>query len=66
MGHFTKRIKNAPFFNGLKTEFHKFKRDMITFAKQNGLFQVFTEEVEIPVADEEKLVEETQVMHFAE
>ena len=39
---------------------------MITLAKQHGLFRVFTEDVEIPVADEKKSVEEIQAMGFAE
>ena len=39
---------------------------MVTFAKQHGLYKVFTEEVEIPVADEDKFVEETRTMNFAE
>ena len=39
---------------------------MITRAKQHGLFRVFTEDVEIPVADEEKSVEEIQAMGFTE
>ena len=62
----TKQIKDVPFFHGAKAEFPKFKRDLITLAKQHGLFRVFTEDVEIPVADEEKSVEEIQAMGFAE
>ena len=53
-------------YAGPKAEFPKFKRDLITLAKQHGLFRVFTEDVEIPVADEEKSVEEIQAMGFAE
>ena len=49
-----KQIKDVPFSYGAKEEFPKFKRDLITLAKQHGLFRVFTEDVEIPVADEEK------------
>ena len=49
------------FCHGATAEFPKFKRDLITFAKQQGMFRVFTEDVEIPVADEEKSVEEIQV-----
>ena len=62
----TKEIKDIPFFHGAKAEFPKFKRDLIPLAKQHGLFRVFTEDVEIPVADEEKSVEEIQAMGFAE
>ena len=62
----TKQIKNVPFFHGAKAEFPKFKRDLITLAKQHGLFRVFTEDFEVPVADKEKSVEEIQAMGFAE
>ena len=62
----TKQIKDVPFFQGAKAEFPKFKRDLITLAKQHGLFRVFTEDIEIPVADEDKSVEEIQAMGFAE
>ena len=54
------------FCHGSTAEFPKSKRDLITFAKQHGMFRVFTEDVEIPVADEEKSVEEIQVLGFAE
>ena len=64
--NFTKQIKDVPFFHGAKAEFPKFKRDLINLAKQHGLFRVFTEDIEIPVADEEKLVEEIQAMGFDE
>ena len=47
----TKQIKDVPFFHGAKAEFPKFKRDLITLGKQHGLFRVFTEDVEVPVAD---------------
>ena len=62
----TKQIKDVPFFHGAKAEFPKFKRDLITLAKQHGRFRVFTEDVEIPVADEEKSVEEIQAVGFVE
>ena len=62
----TKQIKDVPFFHGAKAEVPKFKRNLITLAKQHGLFRVFIEDVEIPVADEEKSVEEIQAMDFAE
>ena len=45
----TKQIKDVPFFHSAKTEFSKFKRDLITLAKEHGLFRVFTEDVEVPV-----------------
>ena len=41
----TKQIKDVPLFHGAKAEFPKFKRDLITLAKQHGLFRVFTEDV---------------------
>ena len=47
----TKQIKDVPFSHGAKAEFPKFKRDLITLVKQHGLFRVFTEDVEIPVAE---------------
>ena len=56
----TKQIKDVSFFHGAKAEFPKFKRNLITLAKQHGLFRVFIEDVEIPVADEEKSVDEIQ------
>ena len=62
----TKQIKDGPFFHGAKAEFLKFKRDLISLAKQHGLFRVFTEDVERPVADENKSAEEIQTMGFAE
>ena len=62
----TKKIKDVPFSHGAKAEFPKFKRDLIAIAKQRGLFRVFTEDVEVSVADEEKSVEEIQAMGFAE
>ena len=39
----TKQIKDVPLFHGAKAEFPKFRRDLITLAKQHGLFRVFTE-----------------------
>ena len=41
----TKKIKDVSFFHGATAEFPKFKRDLITFAKQHGMFRVFTEDV---------------------
>ena len=61
----TKQTKDVSFFHGAKPEFPKFKRHLITLAKQHGLFRVFTEDVEIPV-DEEKSDEEIQATGFAE
>ena len=43
----TKQIKDVPFFQGAKAEFPKFKRDLITLAKQHGLFRVFTEDIPV-------------------
>ena len=64
--NFTKQIKDVSFFHGTKAEFPKFKRDLITLAKQHGLFRVFTEDVEIAVADEGESVEGIQAMGFDE
>ena len=47
----TKQIKDVPFFHGAKAEFPKFNEIWITLGKQHGLFRVFTENVEVPVAD---------------
>ena len=44
----------------------KFKRDLITLVKQHSLFRVFTEDVDVPVSDEDESVEEIQAMGFAE
>ena len=63
--NFTKQIKDGPFFHGTKAEFSKSKRDLITLAKQQGMFR-FTEDAEIPVADEGKSVEGIQAMGFDE
>ena len=41
----TKKIKDVSFFHGATAEFPKFKRDLITFAKQHGMFRVFAEDV---------------------
>ena len=38
----TKQIKDVPFFHGAKAEFPRFKRDLITLAKQHRLVRVFT------------------------
>ena len=57
----TKQIKDMPFFHGAIADFPRFKRDLITLAKQHGLFRVFTEDLEIP-----KAAEEIQAMGFAE
>ena len=62
----TKQIKDLPFFHGAKAELPKFKLDLTTFAKEHGLFRVFTKDVELSVADEEKPVEEIHAMGFAE
>ena len=42
-----KQIKDVPFFHDAKAEFPKFKRDLITLAKQHGLFRVFTEDIPV-------------------
>ena len=55
--NFTKQIKDLYFFNDAKARFPMFKRDLITLAKQHGLFRVFTGDIEKPVGDEVKSVE---------
>ena len=54
------------FFTVLRQILLSFKLDLITRAKQHGLFRVFTEDIEIPVVDEEKSVESIQAMGFAD
>ena len=39
LSNFTKQIKDVLFFRGANAEFPKFKRDLITLAKQHGLFR---------------------------
>ena len=62
----TKQIKDVPFSHAVKTEFPNSQRDLITLAKQHGLFRFFTEDAEIPVANEEKSVEEVQALDFTQ
>ena len=40
LSNFTKQIKDVLFFRGANAEFPKFKRNLITLAKQHGLFRV--------------------------
>ena len=46
----TKHVKDVPFFQGAQSEFPKFKRDMITSARNHGLFRVIADYIEIYVA----------------
>ena len=61
-----KNMAPSSFTKKIKAAFPKFKRDLITLAKQHDPFRVFTEEVEMSVAGEEKSVEEIQAMGFTE
>ena len=62
----TKQIKNVPFFYGTKTEFPKFEQDAFPLAKQYDRFRTFTDKMQMPVADQDKSVEEVQAMSFTD
>ena len=62
---FTKQIKDVLFFHAEKESFPS-SDEISLLLPNNSLFQIFTEEVEIPVADKEKSVEKIQAMGFAE
>ena len=59
---FIKHIKDSPCFHGAKAEFPKYKRGKIISEKRQDMFRVFTDEIEIPVADKEKSAKEIQAM----
>ena len=52
--------------HGVKVEFSNFRRGLINLAKQHGMLRVLIDQVVTPVADEDKSVEEIQVMGFTD
>ena len=47
-----KQINDVPMFDGTKTKFPAWKQNLLCLAKLHGLFGIFTEEVNVPFADE--------------
>ena len=47
-----KQIKDVPMFDGTRAKFPAWKQNFLCLAKLHGLFGVFTEGVDVPVADE--------------
>ena len=47
-----KQIKGVPTFDGTKAKFPAWKRILFSLAKLHNLFEIFTEGVNVPVADE--------------
>ena len=47
-----KQIKDVPLFDGTKAKFPAWKQFFLRLAKLHGLFGIFTEGVDVPVADE--------------
>ena len=47
-----KQIKDAPLFDGTKAKFPAWKQNFLCLAKLHGLFGIFTDGVDVPVADE--------------
>ena len=47
-----KQIENVPVFDGTKANFPAWIQNFLCLAKLHGLFGIFTEEVDVPVADE--------------
>ena len=47
-----KQIEDAPLLEGTKAKFPAWKQNFLCFAKLHGVFGIFTEEVDVPVADE--------------
>ena len=62
-----KQIKDAPLFDGVKAKFSAWKQNFLCLAKLHGLFGMFTEGVDVPVADEIKSPREcTKAFHCLE
>ena len=59
---FTKHIKGSPCSHGAKAEFPKYKRGKSISEKRQDMFRVFTDEIEIPVADKEKSANKVQAI----
>ena len=55
-----KQIKGVPTFDGTKAKFPSWKRKFLCLAKLHDLFEIFTEGVDVPVADEEMSVSALQ------
>ena len=47
-----KQIKDAPMFDGTKAKLPAWEQNILCLAKLHGLFGIFTEGVDVPVADE--------------
>ena len=47
-----KQIKDGPMFDGTRAKFPSWKQNVLYLAKLLGLFEIFTERVDNPVADE--------------
>ena len=47
-----KQIKGVPTFDGTKAKFPAWKRNFLYLAKLHDIFEIFTEGVDVPVADE--------------
>ena len=47
-----KQIKDVPMFDGTMAKFPAWKQNFLCLAKLHGLFGIFTEGVDVPVADE--------------
>ena len=47
-----KQIKDIPMFDGTKVKFLAWKQSFLCLAKLYDLFRIFTEGVDVPVADE--------------
>ena len=46
-----KQIKDVPIFDGTRAKFPSWKQNFLCLAKLHGLFGIFTEGVDVPVAD---------------
>ena len=46
-----KQIKDVPLFDGSKAKFSAWKKNFLCLAKLHGLFGIFTDGVDVPVAD---------------
>ena len=47
-----KQVNGVPMFDGTKAKFPGWKQSFICLVKLHGLFEIFTEGIEVPVADE--------------
>ena len=55
-----KPIKDVPMFDGTRAKFPFWKQNFLCLAKLHGLFGIFTEEVDVPVADETMSITDLQ------